>query len=109
VTLYFSSKSDPMPPLEVARFLFTEQGQADATGGGATTVNGFISTRQANAGSWTVMLGKSPFGEWELAFPDNLPADLTNPQAPRNRFKNDEIEDILFVVTYRGTTSEWPG
>jgi hypothetical protein len=109
VTLYFSSKSDPMPPLEVTRFLFTEQGQADATGGGATTVNGFISTRQANAGSWTVMLGKSPFGEWELAFPDNLPADLTNPQAPRNRFKNDEIEDILYVVTYRGTTSEWPG
>jgi hypothetical protein len=46
------------------------------------------------------MQGKAPFGEWELALP--------NTEDMRNRFTNEEIEDILFVVTYSGRTPEWP-
>jgi hypothetical protein len=43
---------------------------------------------------------KPPIGEWELA----LPTDETT----KNIFKNEEIEDILFVITYSGRTPEWP-
>jgi hypothetical protein len=45
------------------------------------------------------MQGKSPAGEWELALP--------NIEEIRNRFKNEEIEDILFVITYSGRTPDW--
>ena len=46
------------------------------------------------------MIGKSPVGEWELALP--------NTGEMKNRFKNEEIEDILFVITYSGRTPAWP-
>jgi hypothetical protein len=46
------------------------------------------------------MIGKTPFGKWELAFPHT--------EEMKNRFKNEEIEDILFVITYSGNTPEWP-
>jgi hypothetical protein len=46
------------------------------------------------------MIGKSPIGEWELALP--------NTEEIKNRFKNEEIEDILFVITYAGHTPAWP-
>ncbi len=58
------------------------------------------STRRGNAGSWSEMIGKSPYGEWELALP--------NTEEVRSRFENEEIEDILFVGTYSGHTSRWP-
>ena len=47
------------------------------------------------------MIGKAPFGEWELALPNT--AEI------RNRFKNEEIEEMLFVITFSGRTPEWPG
>jgi hypothetical protein len=43
--------------------------------------------------------GKTPFGAWDLALP--------NTTAMKNRFKKEEIEDILFVITYTGRTPEW--
>ena len=46
------------------------------------------------------MIGKPPIGEWELALP--------NTEEMKNRFKNEEIEDILFVITYSGRTPAWP-
>jgi len=46
------------------------------------------------------MIGKAPFGEWELALP--------NTDELKSRFQNEEIEDILFVITYSGRTPEWP-
>ena len=66
----------------------------------ATSVDGVISTRKGNAGSWTAMLGKSPVGEWELALP--------NTAMIKNRFKDEQIEDMLFVITYKGHTPAWP-
>jgi hypothetical protein len=46
------------------------------------------------------MIGKTPVGEWDLALP--------NTEEIRNRFKNEEIEDILLVLSYSGRTPEWP-
>ncbi|UCF04151.1 MAG: hypothetical protein JSV33_09360, partial [bacterium] len=84
----------------VTHLKFTEQGSTGPIGGGATSIDGVISTRRGNAGSWTTMIGKSPVGEWELALP--------NTEEMKNRFKEEEIEDILFVITYQGNTPEWP-
>ena len=69
-------------------------------GGGATSVDGVVSTRRGNAGSWTSVIGKSPAGEWELGLP--------NTEEIRERFRNEQIEDILFVITYSGRTPAWP-
>jgi hypothetical protein len=46
------------------------------------------------------MLGKAPFGTWELSLP--------NTNEIKQRFSDDQIEDILFVLTYEGRTSDWP-
>jgi hypothetical protein len=46
------------------------------------------------------MIGRRPFGEWELALP--------NTQEMRNRFQSEEITDMLFVLTYSGQTPAWP-
>ena len=46
------------------------------------------------------MIGKSPVGKWELALP--------NTSEIRQMFKDEQIEDILFVITYSGRTPEWP-
>jgi hypothetical protein len=46
------------------------------------------------------MKGKAPTGEWVLALP--------NTPEIRRRFKENEIEDILFVITYSGRTPAWP-
>ena len=46
------------------------------------------------------MLGKSPAGTWELALPDT--------DEIRARFRQGEIQDILFVITYGGTLPPWP-
>jgi hypothetical protein len=46
------------------------------------------------------MLDRSPVGEWELSFPDG--EDL------RRRFKDDEIHNILLVLSYSARTPGWP-
>jgi hypothetical protein len=79
---------------------FRTEGQNAAIGGEAESIDGLISTRRGNAGSWTFMIGQPVVGEWELSLPNNVEV--------KNRFKNEEIEDILFVVTYAGRTPEWP-
>lgn len=40
-------------------------------GGIANTNESVISTRRGNAGSWSSMIGKIPFGQWELRLSDN--------------------------------------
>lgn len=100
IILYFSRKSGLAFEIEVEKLSFTEQENPGAVGGGSKSIEGVISTRRGNAGSWFPMIGKAPFGEWELTLP--------NTEQVRNRFKNEEIEDILFVITYSGRTPEWP-
>ena len=100
VVLYFARVSGKSFEVPVTHLRFTEQNASGALGGGAISMDGVISTRRGNAGSWTAMIGKAPVGQWELALPD-IPEI-------RNLFKAEEIEDILFVLTYTGRTPEWP-
>jgi len=100
VLLYFVRADGASFEIPIQHLFFTEQGGAGVVGGAARSVNGLVSTRQSNAGSWTGMIGKSPVGVWELALPhtDEVVA----------RFREGEIQDILFVVTYEGVLPPWP-
>jgi hypothetical protein len=46
------------------------------------------------------MQGRSPIGKWTLKFP--------KPDEAKKWFKDKQIEDILFVITYSGLTPDWP-
>ncbi|ASC73433.1 hypothetical protein XM38_044000 [Halomicronema hongdechloris C2206] len=109
VLLYFVRKDGETFEVPVGHLHFTEQNGIGKLGGGAQSIDGIISTRRGNAGSWLAMLGKSPFGEWELAFSD-APGVIVLPNGLRVRelFEQELIEDILFVVTFKGATPEWP-
>jgi hypothetical protein len=102
VVLYFARKNGSTFEVPVLRLHFTEEGNPGATGGAATSIDGIISTRppHGNAGAWMSFVGKRPFGEWELALP--------NTEEMRGRFTSEDIQDILFVITYSGRTHEWP-
>jgi len=100
ILLYFIGAGNESGEIVVQRFSFTEHRSQGAVGGGTTSVDGVISTRRGNGTSWLPMIGKSPFGVWELALPDS--------QEIRNRFKDEEVEDIFFVITFTGLTPEWP-
>lgn len=95
VVLYFVRADDVEIEVPVTHLRFTENGGTGTVGGGATSIDGVISTRRGNASSWISMIGKSPYGAWELSLPEKL-------------FSNEEITDILFVITYSGNTPEWP-
>jgi hypothetical protein len=99
VLLHFSRVDGKTFEISVSSLRFKERGAPGAVGGGATSIDGTISTRRGNAGSWSAMIGKAPFGDWELVLP--------NDDDTRSRFGNDDIQDILFIVTYSGRTAEW--
>jgi hypothetical protein len=83
------------------QLLLTPAGETLAVGGAADgAVDGVISTRRGNASAWIPIVGKSPAGAWRLQLPDTT--DL------RNRFKNEELEDLLLVLTYEGRSPAWP-
>jgi hypothetical protein len=46
------------------------------------------------------IIGKTPFGTWELAFPDTVEM--------RERFTSGDIQNMLLVITYAGRTAQWP-
>ena len=100
VVLYFSRKTGESFEVPVLHLRFTEQGGSRSVGGGGNSVDGVISTRRGNAPSWTPMRDRAPFGEWELALP--------NDPETRDLFRNGLIEDMLFVITYAGRTADWP-
>jgi hypothetical protein len=100
VALYFAWASDAAREVHVSGLSFTEQGSAGKVGGAATSIDGVVSTRRGNAPSWTAMIGKSPLGEWELSFPDT--------SQTRELFAQEQLEDILLVITFSGRTPDWP-
>jgi hypothetical protein len=100
VSLYFVRASQKPFELPITELRFTEQGNQGTVGGSAVPIDGLISTRQGNGGSWTPLIGKSPAGEWELTLP--------NIEEVKNRFKNEDIVEILLVITYSGRTPDWP-
>jgi hypothetical protein len=79
----------------------TPRGETVPVGGAVSgTTDGLISTRRGNAGAWVPLIGRSPAGTWELTLP--------NTEEMRNRFKNEEIDDLMLVLTYEGRTPGWP-
>ena len=70
-----------------------------------TTDKSVISTRRANATALAGVIGLPVDGEWTLSLNYGVPVD---DQAIRKRFKDDEIEDIVFVITYEAETPAWP-
>jgi hypothetical protein len=101
LVLYFAHTGGT--PLEIlgTRLSFKEQSDQTPVGGSADSIDGIISTRRANGSNWLPITGNAPpIGEWELALPTE---DKT-----KNLFRNEEIEDIVFVITYSGRTPDWP-
>jgi hypothetical protein len=101
VALFFA-RSDRISSVEVpvSSLALAPDGSSGKVGGGGTTNDGLLSTRRGNAGSWMAMIGQSPVGMWELSLPDT--ASL------RKLFSDDEIDDIVLVVTYAGRLPVWP-
>ncbi len=104
VLLYFVRSDAASFEVPVSHLHCTAQEEPGTVGGSATSIDGIISTRRGNAGSWTAMIGKSAIGDWELALP--------NTEEMRSRLgdenSNETILDILLVVTYSGRTPDSP-
>jgi hypothetical protein len=100
VTLFFSIAEDQSQvlPINVKDLrLFPRIGAP--VGGGGSTTDGVISTRQGNS-SLSKLQGQEPIGAWELALP--------NTPTVRGWFADEQITDILLVITYTGETPAWP-
>jgi Tc toxin complex TcA C-terminal TcB-binding domain len=101
LVLFFAPTNEKPFEMQGVRLLFKKQSDDAPVGGSADSTDGVISTRRDNGINWLPITGnKPPIGEWELA----LPTDDTT----KNFFRNEDIEDILFVVSYSGRTPEWP-
>ena len=100
IVLYFARKPGLGFEVPVLHLQLTDGDGVATPPGSAASIQGIISTRRGNAASWLAMIGKSPVAEWELALPDTAEV--------KNRFANQEVEDILFVITYRARTPDWP-
>jgi Tc toxin complex TcA C-terminal TcB-binding domain len=100
VALHFVRQDGARFELPVVRLRFRERGTTGFVGGAAGTIDSTISTARGSAGSWTAMQARSPVGEWELSLP--------NTDEIRGRFANDEITEIVLVITYSGRTPAWP-
>ena len=99
VTLYFDLADDQAMTIDVDDLrLFPRVGPP--VGGGDSTTDGLISTRRGNAGGWSQLRNQEPIGTWELALPDT--------PAVRGWFADEQITDILLVITYTGETPDWP-
>jgi hypothetical protein len=106
IVLYFAHNGDvPFKPVEVTYLLLERK---DGGGPLSSDGDGIISTRRANAAVWqnskNSLIAKLPIGTWELSLNYK---DFLKDQDIRERFKREEIEDILFVITYTGRTSKW--
>ena len=104
IRLYFVPASGKSFEITVNNLTFKEANSTGAGVGGPAVVaadgDGIISTRLGNGASWIPITdNRSVAGDWELSLP--------NTSEIRNRFKNKEITDILFVISYKGHLLEW--
>ena len=79
--------------------------EIDASTG--NTSNGLISTRQISGSAWgQAVIGKIPVGTWEFNLTGELLSQAGQPlgRPIADAFKDDEIEDMLFVISYLGST-----
>ncbi|HNP51889.1 MAG TPA: hypothetical protein PKJ85_08850 [Nitrosomonas nitrosa] len=100
ILLYFARKEGKSFEISVTHLHYTALNDPGLVGGNANSIDSAISTRRGNAVNWIPMIGKLPVGEWELALPDT--------PVMRKMFIDEEIKDILLVITYSGRTPDWP-
>lgn len=100
VTLRVARKDGFVKEINIAGLNFTPKGETISVGGASRTVEAVVSTRRPNGATWLGMQGKIPVGSWELKFPNNTQLKAW--------FKEGLIEDIALVVTFGGTTPQWP-
>jgi hypothetical protein len=74
-------------------------GNSVTQSGAASTSGQVLSTRRGNAANWMPFIGLRAVGAWTL--------DMSNPDMS-GLFKGQQIQDILFVITYAGRTPDWP-
>jgi hypothetical protein len=101
--LYFIGKngsSFKAPVTNLQLSYLDPQGDKATVGGDATPIDGIISTRRGNAANWKLIISKPPHGDWNLTLP--------NTEQMKKQFKDGEIDDILFVITYSGQRPAWP-
>ncbi len=104
VALYVIRPSEATFELSVT-LMYAEQSNSnkptsERVGGNVKMTEGVISTGRGNAGRWAAMVPKLVTGEWELALP--------NTDDVKKRFKQDEIMDIMLVITYKADVPAWP-
>ena len=112
VMLYFVRAGSLSREVRVAHLKLTDAAGNEVVGGTASTIEGTISTRRGNGGGWLPLVGagaatggRTPFGTWELSLRN---PDAAAAQQLQNWVKDEQIEDILFVITYSGQTPAWP-
>jgi hypothetical protein len=120
IVLYFARVEEQSFEVQNVSLKFKEYRSTDFVDGSANSVDGIISTRRGNATSWLVMMfikdkkpdgspgpndgnPASPTGTWELTLPKEI-GDLLKP----DKNGHEQIEDILFVITYAARTPAWP-
>ena len=87
-------------PIQLHLTRMTESGAQLRVGGTATSTDGLYSTRREAADWRDDLVGSTPFGEWELSLP--------NDSETRALFIEEQVQDILLVLTYTARTPEWP-
>lgn len=95
VAVYFARRSGNNVEFENVDLSFAGAG---SIGGICRTENGLVSTRLASGSSWLSLRDNPPFGKWRLSLPEET----------ARWFKDGDVTDILFVVTYVGRLPEWP-
>jgi hypothetical protein len=101
VTFLVARRNGFTSELEIRVLNLTPEGETASVGGPASTVAGVVSTRRPSGSAWLEMQGKPPAPcEWELRLP--------NSNQVRTWFKEGAIEDLALVITFEGTTPQWP-
>ena len=104
IVLYLVRRDGEVFEQPIRHLHFTAEGMPGSSGGPASTVDGRVSTRSGNGTNWLPMIGQSPVGVWELAFPDQPPADTE----ARDRFAGEMIENMFLVLTVSGESAAFP-
>ena len=90
---------------------------ADGVARASVKTNGLNFTSKSGEPLEMAGIKDSPVGTWTLEFPtgkytgsafgEDNKADIDNRQAAIDLFKNGNIDDILFIITYKGQTAGW--
>ncbi|WP_458190373.1 Tc toxin subunit A-related protein [Haladaptatus sp. NG-WS-4] len=102
VLMYFIGPDDESLATTEVTLTFDDGSGFGPLGGTASIVENKVSTRKPSALNLSAITSTANGvdGEWTLTLP--------NTSIVRDLFEQDIIEDILFVLTYSGRTSEWP-